>query len=47
MWRTKYVKKINSGQMSVELSSQSFNGTGNALVDSILQKFKMIQAVII
>ena len=47
LWRTKYVKKINSGQMSVELSSQSFNGTGNALVDSILQKFKMIQAVII
>jgi len=33
--------------MSVELSSQSFNGTGNALVDAILQKFKMIQAVII
>lgn len=47
LWRSKYVKKINSGQMSVELSSQSFNGTGNALVDSILQKFKMIQAVII
>lgn len=47
IWRSKYVKKINSGQMSVELSSQSFNGTGNALVDSILQKFKMIQAVII
>lgn len=47
LWRTKYVKKINSGQMSVELSSQSFNGTGNALVDAILQKFKMIQAVII
>lgn len=47
IWRTKYVKKINSGQMSVEISSLAFNGTGNALVDSILQKFKMIQAVII
>lgn len=47
IWRTKYVKKINSGQMSVELSSLSFNGTGNAIVDAILQKFKMIQAVII
>lgn len=46
-WRTKYVKKINSGQMSVELSSLTFNGTGNAIVDSILQKFKSIQAVVI
>lgn len=46
-WRTKYVKKINSGQMSVELSSLAFNGTGNALVDSLLQKFKMVQVVVI
>jgi hypothetical protein len=46
-WRTKYVKKIDSGQMSVELSSLTFNGTGNAIVDSILQKFKSIQAVVI
>lgn len=46
-WRTKYVKKINSGQMSVELSSLTFNGTGNAIVDAILQKFKSIQAVVI
>lgn len=47
IWRSKYVKKINSGQMSVELSSQSFNGTGNSIVDALLNKFKMIQAVII
>ena len=47
IWRSRYVKKINSGQMSVELSSLTFSGTGNAIVDSILQKFKMIQAVII
>jgi hypothetical protein len=47
IWRSRYVKKINSGQMSVELSSLTFNGTGNAIVDAILQKFKMIQAVII
>lgn len=47
LWRTKYVKKIDSGQMSVEISSLSFNGTGNAIVDSLLQKFKMVQAVII
>lgn len=46
-WRTKYVKKIDSGQMSIELSSLTFNGTGNAIVDSILQKFKSIQAVVI
>lgn len=47
IWRSRYVKKINSGQMSVELSSLSFNGTGNALADSLINKFKMIQAVII
>lgn len=47
VWRTKYVNKINNGQMSVEISSLSFSGTGNSIVDSILQKFKMIQAVVI
>lgn len=46
-WRTKYLKKINSGQMSVEISSLSFTGTGNAIVDSLLQQFKSIQAVVI
>ena len=46
-WRTKYVKKITSGQMSVELSSLTFMGTGNALADALLQKFKSIQAVVI
>ena len=47
IWRTRYVKKINSGQLSVELSGQSHLGTGNAIADAILQKFRMIQAVII
>lgn len=46
-WRTKYLKKINSGQMSVEISSLSFTGTGNAIVDSLLQQFKNIQVVVI
>lgn len=47
IWRSKYVKKINSGQMSVEFSSLTFNGTGNAIADSLLQKFKSIQVVVI
>ena len=47
IWRSKYVKKIDTGQMSVELSSLAFSGTGNAVADAILQKFKMIQLVII
>lgn len=46
-WRTKYIKKIDINQMSVELSPRSYNGTGNAIADAIIQKFKMIQAVII
>lgn len=47
IWRSKYVTKINSGQMSVELSGLSFTGTGNAIADSLINKFKKIQAVII
>ena len=46
-WRSKYVKKITTAQTSIETSSLSFSGTGNAIVDSILHKFKMVQAVII
>lgn len=46
-WRTKYIKKINNGQMSVEISGLTYHGTGNAIADSILNKFRMIQAVII
>lgn len=46
-WRTKYVRKITTSQNSVEISSLAFTGTGNAIVDSILQKFKMVQAVVI
>jgi len=46
-WRSKYVKKINNGQMSIEFSGQIYQGTGNALADTILNKFRMIQAVII
>lgn len=47
VWRTKYIKKIDANQMSVELSPRTYNGTGNAIADSLIQKFKMIQAVII
>lgn len=47
IWRTRYANKVKSGQLSIEMSSLSFTGTGNAIVDAILQKFKMIQAVII
>lgn len=47
VWRNKYVKKINTGQTSIELSGQAYFGTGNALADNILNKFKMIQAVVI
>lgn len=47
IWRTRYATKVKSGQLSIEMSSLAFHGTGNSIVDSILQKFKMIQAVII
>ena len=47
VWRTRYANKVKTGQLSIEMSSLSFHGTGNSIVDSILQKFKMIQAVVI
>lgn len=47
VWRNKYIKKINNGQTSIEFSGQTYFGTGNAIADAILSKFKMIQAVII
>lgn len=45
--RSRYIKKMDNGQISIELSSLAFNGTGNALADSLINKFKMMQAVII
>ncbi len=46
-WRQKYLKKIDLSEISFELSAGAFNGTGNAIVDSILDSYRNIGIVII
>ena len=46
-WRNKYLKKVNLSEVSFELSAGAFNGTGNALVDSILDQYRNIGIVVI
>ena len=46
-WRERYLKKINLSEISFELSSGAFNGTGDAIVDSILDQYRNTGIVII
>jgi len=46
-WRNKYLNKINLSEISFELNSAAYLGTGNAIVDSILDAYKNIGIVLI
>lgn len=46
-WRNKYLSKINLSEVSFQLNSGAFLGTGNAIVDSILDAYKNIGIVLI
>ena len=46
-WRTKYLKKVSLAEVSFELAKGAFNGTGNVLVDSILDSYRNINMVVI
>jgi hypothetical protein len=46
-WRTKYLNKINLAEVSFELAKGAFNGTGNVIVDSILDGYRNINMVVI
>jgi len=46
-WRTKYLNKISLAEVSFELAKGAFNGTGNVLVDSILDGYRNINMVVI
>lgn len=46
-WRTKYLNKINLAEVSFELAKGAFNGTGNVIVDSILDSYRNINMVVI
>jgi hypothetical protein len=46
-WRQKYLKKVNLSEISFELADGAFNGTGNAIVDSVLDSYRNTGIVII
>ena len=46
-WRIKYLKEIDLGDVSFKLSAGAFNGTGNAIVDNILDSYRNVGIVVI
>jgi hypothetical protein len=47
MWRQKYLSKVNLSEISFEMAGGAFNGTGNAVVDQILDQYRNTGIVII
>jgi hypothetical protein len=46
-WRNKYLKKVDLSEISFEMASGAFNGTGNIAVDNILDVYRNLNIVII
>lgn len=46
-WRNKYLKKVDLSEISFEMSKGAFNGTGNVMVDNILDQYRNVNIVII
>ena len=46
-WRTKYLKKVGMSEVTFEMSKGAFNGTGNLLVDNILDTYRNVGIVVI
>ena len=46
-WRQKYLKKIDLSEISFELGKGAFTGTGNAIVDQVLDSYRNVGIVII
>lgn len=47
VWKQKYVKRMQTGDWNVEISTQAFTGTGNSSVDRFLEPFVVNRMVII
>ncbi len=47
IWKEKYVKRMQTGDWNVEISTQAFSGTGNSMVDRILEPYIVNRMVII
>lgn len=46
-WRTKYLKKVQLAEVSFDISAGAFNGTGNVIVDGILDQYRNYNIVVI
>lgn len=46
-WRERYLKKVNLSEISFELADGAFNGTGDVIVDSILDSYRNMGIVVI
>lgn len=46
-WRQKYLKKVNLAEVSFELGGGAFTGTGNVIVDQILDQRRNLGIVVI
>lgn len=46
-WRNKYLKKVDLSEISFEMAGGAFNGTGNVVVDNILDLYRNIRIVVI
>ena len=46
-WRERYLKKIDLSEISFELAGGAFNGTGDAIVDALLDQYRNTGIVVI
>lgn len=46
-WRQKYLQEVNLSEISFKLAGGAFNGTGDVIVDSILDSYRNVGIVII
>lgn len=46
-WRERYLKKVNLSEISFELDGGAFSGTGDVIVDNILDNYRTVGIVII
>ena len=46
-WRNKYLKKVDLSEISFEMAKGAFNGTGNIMVDNILDQYRNVNIMII
>jgi len=46
-WRNKYLSQVNLSEISFKMASGAFNGTGNVMVDNILDQYRKANIVII